>query len=77
MQTGRNQHTATLLSGGKVLLAAGSTDTAPLKSAEVFGPTNNSFTAVGNLVTARKSHTATLLSNNQVLITGGKVPPVT
>ena len=67
-----NQHTATLLPNGKVLLAAGSTDTAPLSSAEVFNPATNTFTSVGSMSTARKSHTATLMNNNLVLLTGGK-----
>lgn len=72
MQTGRNQHTATLLTNGQVLLAAGSSDTAPLKSAEVFNPATNTFSAVGSMATARKSHAATLLNNNLVMLTGGK-----
>ena len=72
MQVARNQHTATLLADGKVLLAAGSTDAIYLNSAEVFDPTNNSFTLAGSLAVARKSHTETLLPSGQVLITGGK-----
>jgi len=74
MQVPRNQHTDTLLADGTVLLAAGSTDAVFLNSAEIFNPTDNSFTlTTGSLSVARKSHTATLLQdNNSVLITGGK-----
>jgi hypothetical protein len=72
MQNGRNQHSATLLSNGKVLLAAGSTDTSPLRTAELFDPVANSFTLTGAMKTARKSHTATLLSSNLVMVAGGK-----
>ena len=74
MQSGRNQHTATLLDNGKVLIAAGSLDTVPLKSAEVFDPANNTFSSVGSLAVVRKSHTATKLQDGRVLITGGKSP---
>jgi galactose oxidase-like protein len=73
MQVARNLHTDTLLADGRVLLAAGSTDAVFLNSAEIFNPTNNSFTLTGSLSHARKSQTATLLQdNNRVLITGGK-----
>jgi N-acetylneuraminic acid mutarotase len=72
MQSGRNQHTATLLPSGKVLLAAGSSDTSPVRSAELFDPLTNTFSATGSLSTARKSHTATLLANNLVMVAGGK-----
>jgi hypothetical protein len=73
MHSPRAQHTATLLSNGKVLLL-GSSETA---SAELFDPASGLFTTTGSLVQARSHHTATLLSNGKVLVLGGtriKVP---
>jgi hypothetical protein len=73
MNVPRNQHTATLLQNGQVLLTAGSTDTNTLTSAELFNPGNNSFSLLSsNLVDDRKNHTATLLNDGRVLIAGGR-----
>ena len=73
MNVGRNEHTATLLPNGNVLLVAGSTDAEGLASAELFNPTSNTFSLTGSLSQARKSHTATLLQDAaRVLVAGGK-----
>ena len=68
---GRYAHTATLLATGKVLVAAGTTNTCCLASAELYDPVTNTWSAGGNLATARNSHAATLLPNGKVLVTGG------
>jgi N-acetylneuraminic acid mutarotase len=68
---GRHAHTATLLANGKVLIAAGASNTCCFASAELYDPTLNTWSAAGSLVTARNSHTATLLSSGKVLVTGG------
>ena len=72
MATGRQQHTATLLPNGKVLIAGGYDGTSSLSSAELYDPASGTFSATtGPLTTARKQHTATLLPNGKVLIAGG------
>src|SRR5262249_13885386 len=73
-------HTATLLPGGKVLIAGGVDDVTrcivsctgnALASAELYDPGAGTFAATGSMTTARVGHTATLLANGKVLIAGG------
>jgi WD40 repeat protein len=66
----RNQHTATLLPNGKVLIAAGSNMYA-LASAELYDPATGAFTATGSLAFRRITPTATLLAGGLVLIANG------
>lgn len=67
--------TATLLPNGKVLVAGGYDDDAllsqNLSSAELYDPSSDSWSPVGDMQTARAGHTATLLGNGKVLVTGG------
>lgn len=80
MATARDNHTATLLPNGNVLVAGGSTATAGifglttvvLASVEIFNSSTGTFSVTGNMLTAREGATATLLSNGTVLLTGGK-----
>jgi WD40 repeat protein len=65
----RSQHTALLLTNGKVLLAGGSGD----NSAELFDPAAGTFTAAGPMTTARSGHTVTLLNDGTVLVAGGAI----
>ena len=74
----RISHTATLLNAGaganagKVLLVGGvDNNSNALNTAELFDPTNATFTAISNMVTAHAQHTATSLNNGMVLIAGG------
>src|SRR5438874_643195 len=66
----RNEHTATLLPSGKVLVAGGFNGSY-LTSAELYDPSTGSWSATGSLGTAREFHTATLLPNGKVLVAGG------
>ena len=74
MTSARAEHTATLLSNGKVLVVGGhrfnSLDST-LATAELYDPTTRTFMPTGSMLTPRQNHTATLLSTGQVLITGG------
>jgi hypothetical protein len=69
----RQQHTATLLPSGFVLIVGGYSQTQGdgVSSAELYDPVAGTFTATGSLATARYGHTATLLGNGMVLIVGG------
>ncbi len=68
----RYAHTATLLSGGKVLLAGGyGTNFSYLSTVELYNPDTGKSSAIGGLNVARGFHTATLLLNGKVLVAGG------
>ena len=74
--TGREEHTATLLPDGNVLIAGGSDGRGKaLASAEVYNPATNRWTSVGSMATARTDHTATLLPSGKVLVAGGQLGP--
>ncbi len=72
MITARENHTATLLKNGMVLIAGGDGLAGILASAEIYNPSARTFTATGKMTAARFRHTATLLPNGQVLIAGGE-----
>jgi uncharacterized protein YjdB len=72
MAGGRSQHTATLLTNGKVLVVGGdggyNKQFNPL-SAELYDPATNTWSPAAS--TAKAHGTATLLTNGKVLATGG------
>ncbi|HVE47465.1 MAG TPA: kelch repeat-containing protein [Acidimicrobiales bacterium] len=68
----RTGHTATLLPGGKVLVAGGTAGGgAPMASAELYDPASGTWAPTGGLANARWGHTATLLPDGKVLVVGG------
>jgi hypothetical protein len=74
----RADHTATLLTDGRVLVIdGGQLDIDDLlvsvASAELYDPASGAFTTVASPCLAREQHTATLLKNGKVLITGGNL----
>ncbi|WP_437960169.1 kelch repeat-containing protein [Sorangium sp. So ce119] len=71
MPTARSQHTASLLSDGRVLVAGGQGAWPDLDSAEVFDPASGMWRAVAPMVDARSQHTASLLPDGRVLVAGG------
>jgi hypothetical protein len=66
-------HSATLLPGGKVLLAGGACYLCGvvLASAMLYDPASGRFTATGLMSRHRSWHAATLLPDGTVLLTGG------
>ncbi|OLD25761.1 MAG: hypothetical protein AUJ04_07145 [Acidobacteria bacterium 13_1_40CM_3_55_6] len=75
LNTARLAHTATLLSNGKVLVAAGYGPNSPngLNSAELYDPATGTWTRTGDLNTERDSRTATLLPSGKVLLVGNDI----
>ena len=67
----RDNHTATLLPDGKVLVAGGLNGQGVVGSAEIYDPVAGTWAITGSLHTPRRNHTATLLANGMVLVAGG------
>jgi hypothetical protein len=72
LATGRYQHTATLLSNGKVLVTGGYDCFSILTSVvELYDPATDTWSQAAPMLTPRVEHTATLLRDGRVLVTGG------
>jgi hypothetical protein len=71
MATPRENHTATLLNSGKLLVAAGDNGSVPVAGAEQYDPSAGNWSPAGTLTTARVFHTATMLVSGKVLVAGG------
>jgi len=69
LHVARADSTATLLTGGQVLVVGGGGT-----SAELYNPATGAWTITGSLHTARYDPSATLLPNGQVLVAGGSGP---
>jgi hypothetical protein len=67
--TARVNHTATLLSDGKVLVAGGS-GFGVQGTTELYDPASGTWTLTGSLAAQRELHSATLLHNGKVLVAG-------
>jgi hypothetical protein len=73
MSDTRMDHTATLMSNGKVLIVGGwsSVKGKTVASADVFDPATNTFTPAPSLPISRHEHTAILLPDGTVFLAGG------
>jgi len=72
MQQSRSYHTASLLPDGKVLVVGGIVPpTTYQDTAEIFHPSNETFTLTSTMSTTRAYHTASILQNGYVLVAGG------
>ena len=71
MSVPREDHTATVLWSGKVLVAGGCCG---LASAEVYDPKTGKWSLTGSMTIVRYQHTATVLSSGKVLVAGGMGP---
>jgi len=75
LNTARYDHSATLSPDGKVLVAGGDysdlNTNVIISTAELYSPSDGTWTPVASLNNARYAHSATLLPGGNVLITGG------
>jgi len=80
LSVARQDHTATLLSDGRVLVAGGMNLNLGepddlifevLRSAEVYDPSSGTWSPTGDMANVRTEHSATLLLDGRVLIAGG------
>ncbi|MFA7418595.1 MAG: kelch repeat-containing protein [Melioribacteraceae bacterium] len=75
LNTGRYDHTATLLNDGKVLIAGGKNiyhGVKLLNTCEIYDPITKQWNYIAPMHYPRAGHSATLLPNNKVLVIGGQ-----
>ncbi|CAF4049216.1 unnamed protein product [Rotaria sp. Silwood1] len=72
MSDGRQYHTASVLTSGKVLVSGGVDSYLRfLSSSELYDPATGKWTKTGNMSGGRQYHTASVLTSGKVLVTGG------
>lgn len=75
MPASRGEHTATLLTSGKVLITGGQDGINALNTAVIFDPAASggvgAFASTGGMASARRLHTATRLNDGRVFLAGG------
>jgi hypothetical protein len=70
MNLARDEHTATLLANGEVLVVGG-LNGYPQQTAELYDPARGKFTFTGSLNIGRYSHQAVRLPDGRVFVAGG------
>ena len=76
MISARGNHTATLLSDGRVLVAGGYDGANTLASAEIYAPTLGTWSPTGSMSTPHGRPWATRLADGRVLVTGDGSPEI-
>ena len=71
LNTARNQHTATLLDDGRVLVTGGFDGTEKLASCELYNPETGKWSLTASMSEERVLHTAILMDDGRVWVTGG------
>ncbi|HMZ21611.1 MAG TPA: kelch repeat-containing protein, partial [Blastocatellia bacterium] len=75
LRRARVNHTATLLTGGDVMIAGGyATPSQPIADVEVYDPLADRWKTTNSMKTARFGHSATMLTTSKVLVAGGIGP---
>ncbi|MEA2228189.1 MAG: hypothetical protein QOF04_1819 [Solirubrobacteraceae bacterium] len=73
LATGRYDHTATLLDGGRVLVTGGHGN-GPVGSAQLYDAATNGWSSAAPMDLARHGHAAVRLHSGKVLVAGGFAP---
>lgn len=73
LSLGRDSHTATLMTDGRVLIAGGFSFVGTEPRAEMYDPATGAISQMANMKIGRANHSATLLTNGKVLIAAGVV----
>ncbi|HEY3874935.1 MAG TPA: kelch repeat-containing protein [Candidatus Kapabacteria bacterium] len=68
----RQNHTATLLNDGTILITGGYDGSNVLTSCEIYDPSTQTCHTVAPMLLARHDHSATLLPDGRVLVVGGR-----
>ncbi|HXD32420.1 MAG TPA: kelch repeat-containing protein [Pyrinomonadaceae bacterium] len=75
MNERRADHTATVINDGRVLITGGAEGRSmPVNvsaTAEIYDPTSNTFTKVGDMSVVRYKHSAALMPDGRVIVIGG------
>ncbi len=72
LSVARQNHTATLLLDGTILVVGGYTGSGTTASAEIYDPSTGTCKTVAPMILSRHDHSATLLNDGRVLVIGGR-----
>ncbi len=68
----RANHSTTLLADGRILVIGGNDSGVGLRLVDLYDPTTDAWTSMGDLETARSGHFAGAISPSSVLVCGGE-----
>ncbi len=73
LKTGRDYHTATLLTDGRVLVTGGYTVQGASNSVEIYDPVGGTWVPGPGMISARALHSASALPDGRAVVAGGLV----